>query len=87
MYKDYKKKPVSTEKFVHPPNFISNMDKRDEAAILQAAKSANCSIYTEEKGYNYKGQQLKDMISVYSSIEDQDLSQMWINYHELKGKI
>lgn len=78
------KKMVIPEKFVHPANFISNLHKDDEAVILKAAKMSNCSIYIDELGYNRHGQVLKDTISVYSAIEGQDLSEMWIKYSELK---
>jgi len=90
MYKDFRKDKYSKydnkpkEKFVHPKNFISNLSNTEKELILKAAKMANCSIYIEEKGYNLQGHQLKDTISIYSCIEGQDLSGMWIKYNELK---
>ena len=82
------RKPTIPEKFVHPKNFISNLHKEDEAFIMKAAKMTSCSVYTDDRGFNRHGMPLKDMISVYSGVEGQDLSQMWIVFNELKsGKI
>ena len=90
MYKDfkkgsgYKKDHKPPEKFVHPKNFISNMDKVDEEMIMKAAKMTSCSVYVDDRGFNHHGQPLKDTISLYSAVEGQDLSQMWIIFGELK---
>jgi hypothetical protein len=69
--------------YVHPVNFISNLDKRDKYALIRAANSTNTKIYFEEKAYDGKGMPLKDIIGVFSGDTTQNYSSMWSEYNNI----
>ena len=74
---------MTTKVYEHPKNFISNLPKNHRGVIMRAAKETGVRIYTEDSAYKAYGQRIKDAISVFTSVQDQNLTPMWIRYNEL----
>lgn len=74
--KNFKKR-----KYVHPSNFISNLEKRDKYNLLNAAKKTNTRIYFEDRAFDGNGMPLKDLVAVFSSDEGQDCGDMWLEFN------
>ena len=69
----------------HPKNFLSNMDKRDKPAILQAAKVTQTKIQVQDKAFDYYGRRLSDNVAIFSADESQDCIPMWKQFNEYKA--
>jgi hypothetical protein len=69
------------KKYVHPSNFVSNIEKRDKDFLLKVAKKRNIKIYVDDKAYDGNGTPLKGICSVFSSNTSQDMNDLWIEYN------
>jgi hypothetical protein len=83
---------IKSKEYVHTKNFISNLDKRDKRALVEASKRSSIKIYFEDKAYDANGLLLKDTIGVFSNDMEQDHSDLWceynyLNYMARKGRI
>jgi hypothetical protein len=67
--------------YVHPSNFVSNLERRDKSFLLKCAKKRGISVYVEDRAYDANGTQLRDLCSVFSSNDTQDLNDLWIEYN------
>lgn len=69
----------------HPNNFISNMEKRDKPALLQAAKVTKTKVYIEDKAFDYHGRRLADCVAVFTADKGQDCTPMWQKFNNFKA--
>ena len=70
-------------KYDHPQNFLSNLDRRDKRAILEASRRSKVKIYVEDKAYDGNGKPLKDLVAIFSNDSTQDHTDLWCEYNYL----
>jgi hypothetical protein len=75
------------KKYVHPSNFVSNLEKRDRDVLMKCAKKRGIGIYIEEKAFDANGTPLKDLCAVFSNNDSQDLRDLWIEYNYILGLV
>jgi len=71
------------QNYVHSNNFMSNLDKRDRRAVMEASRKTGIKVYFEDKAYDGNGLPLKDLIGVFATDPTQDHSDLWCEYNYL----
>jgi len=67
-----------------PPDFLSNIPKKDKTKILKASKDSGIKIYIKSPASDAYGMPLKDAVAVYSADVTQEHSKLWIKYNEME---
>ena len=71
------------ERYVHPHNFLSNLDKRDRDVLQKAADRTDTKIYFEPKAFDGNSRPLKDTVAVFSVDIRQDHGDMWLEFNRI----
>jgi hypothetical protein len=74
-------------KYVHPSNFVSNLDRRDKTFLLKCAKKRGIKISIEDKAFDGNSLPMRDLCAVFSGDKNQDMNDLWIEYNYMLNQI